>query len=124
MHRLRRVCRGNVALVGDASGSVDAITGEGLRLAFCQALALAEGLGRGDLKEYQKTHRKLSRRPTLMGHLMLLMGRNTLVQNRALRSLSLEPGLLAEFLAIHAGKAKSSAIISAGARLGWGFLAA
>ena len=28
--KLRRVCRGNVALIGDASGTVDAITGEGL----------------------------------------------------------------------------------------------
>ena len=34
MHSLKWVYRGNVALVGDASGSVDAITGEGLRLAL------------------------------------------------------------------------------------------
>ena len=39
MHSLKQVTRGNVALVGDASGGVDAITGEGLRLAFRQALA-------------------------------------------------------------------------------------
>src|ERR1700693_841579 len=41
MHRLKRVCRGNIALIGDASGSVDAITGEGLSLSFHQAVALA-----------------------------------------------------------------------------------
>ncbi len=41
---LRRVSRGAVALLGDASGSVDAITGDGMCLAFGQALALAEGL--------------------------------------------------------------------------------
>ena len=39
--KLRHVHRGNVALVGDASGSVDAITGEGLALGFRQANAMA-----------------------------------------------------------------------------------
>src|SRR5208283_5277149 len=39
MHRLKRVTRGNVALVGDASGGVDAITGEGLRQRSFTALA-------------------------------------------------------------------------------------
>ena len=124
MHRLERVCQGNVALVGDASGSVDAITGEGLRLAFCQALVLAEGLKRGDLTEYQRVHRQLLRRPTMMGRLMLLMGRNGMVRNRALKSLAGQPGLFAEFLAIHAGKANAGTIVSAGARMGWGLLAA
>ena len=41
---LRKVCRGAFALVGDASGSVDSLTGEGLGLAFQQANALAEAL--------------------------------------------------------------------------------
>ena len=37
--RLRRVFRGRTVLVGDASGSVDAITGEGLSLSFHHAVA-------------------------------------------------------------------------------------
>jgi flavin-dependent dehydrogenase len=40
--RLARVYRDTVALVGDASGSVDAITGAGLSLAFQQAEPLGE----------------------------------------------------------------------------------
>ena len=40
--RLKAVVRGNVALIGDASGSVDAITGEGLCQAFQQSEALVE----------------------------------------------------------------------------------
>ena len=41
--------RGRVLLVGDASGYVDAITGEGLRLGFDQArLAVAHAVGGGD----------------------------------------------------------------------------
>ncbi len=124
MHRLRCVTRGNVALVGDASGSVDAITGEGLRLAFCQALTLAECLKCGDLSEYHHFHRQLFRRPTMMGNLMLLMSRNPTVGDRAIKSLASTPGLFSEFLAIHIGKANTKAIFSAAARLGWGFLAA
>ncbi len=49
--KFRHVQRGNVALVGDASGSVDAITGEGLALGFRQAMALADALERGDLSQ-------------------------------------------------------------------------
>src|SRR6266436_425798 len=54
MFQLKRVCRGNVALIGDASGSVDAITGEGLSLSFKQASALADALAGNDIKGYQK----------------------------------------------------------------------
>ena len=39
--RLPRVTSGKIALVGDASSSIDAITGEGLSLAFRQAEALS-----------------------------------------------------------------------------------
>jgi len=39
--KLKRVSRRNAALIGDASGTVDAITGEGLCLAFSQAMVLA-----------------------------------------------------------------------------------
>ena len=100
MHSLKNVYKKNVALVGDASGSVDAITGEGLRLAFCQALALAEGMKRGDLREYQRVHQRLARRPSWMANLLLLLGRNAGIRQRALKSLAAKPGLFAELLAI------------------------
>ena len=54
--RLRRVFRGSTVLVGDASGSVDAITGEGLSLSFHHAVALSEALCRGRLAPYQAEH--------------------------------------------------------------------
>jgi flavin-dependent dehydrogenase len=50
--RLLRIHEGRFALVGDASGSVDAVTGEGLCLAFRQAAALAEALASGDVAAY------------------------------------------------------------------------
>jgi len=49
--RFDRVYRGNVVLAGDASGSVGAITGEGLRLSFPRASALADALETGELQE-------------------------------------------------------------------------
>ena len=50
---------GRVLLVGDASGYVDAITGEGLRLGFDQArLAVSHALGSGD---YDRAWRRTTR---------------------------------------------------------------
>ncbi len=51
--------RGRVLLVGDASGYVDAITGEGLRLGFDQA-RLAVGHALGEL-EYDRAWRRTTR---------------------------------------------------------------
>jgi len=42
--RLRRVTCANVALIGDASGSADTITGEGLASSFRETLLLSEAL--------------------------------------------------------------------------------
>lgn len=123
MQSLARVCRGNVALVGDASGSVDAITGEGLRLAFRQAFALAEAMESGDLGEYERAHRKLARRPIWMGKLMLQLGRNEGIRWRTLQMLSRNPGLFARLLAIHVGQATPGDAVLTGAQLGWQFLA-
>lgn len=63
MQKLEQVYHDRVALIGDASGSVDAITAEGLSLGFRQALALADALEADDLLKYQKAHRRLARRP-------------------------------------------------------------
>ncbi len=61
--RLRQVVRANVAVLGDASGSVDAITGEGLLSAFRQARALAAALAAGNLGRYAAAHRQIARNP-------------------------------------------------------------
>jgi menaquinone-9 beta-reductase len=98
---LPRVYRGNVALIGDASGSVDAITGEGLCLAFHQAIALAESLASGDLARYQAAHRRLARRPTLMSRLMLTMDRRTWLRKPAFRAMAFEPRIFQTLLSFH-----------------------
>ncbi len=124
MHRLKRVTRGNVALVGDASGGVDAITGEGLRLAFRQALALAVAMECNDLSSYERAHRELARRPMRMGKLMLLMGRNEGLRQRSFTALASKPQLFEDLLAMHVGRASRAQIVGTGLELGWQFLTA
>ncbi len=101
--RLKEVANSTVALVGDASGSVDAITGEGLAMSFRQATALAVALERGDLHHYSLAHRAISRLPHRMSTLLLSMDRSQLLQRHALRILAAEPPLFREFLCIHTG---------------------
>jgi menaquinone-9 beta-reductase len=122
MHSLARVWRDNVALVGDASGGVDAITGEGLRLAFQQAAALAEAMERGDLREYQRAHRRLARRPLWMGAMLQQLGRYDRLRGLALQMLSRNPDLFARLLAVHVGRATGRDVVAAGGALGWEFL--
>ncbi|HEV1995344.1 MAG TPA: NAD(P)/FAD-dependent oxidoreductase [Candidatus Acidoferrum sp.] len=122
--RLGQVYRGNIALTGDASGSVDAITGEGLCLSFHQAIALADALGKGKLESYQRAHRRLARRPNTMGRLLLLLDRYPSLRKRALRGLAEEPELFARLLAAHLGEASPKFLAAMSLRLGWQFLTA
>jgi menaquinone-9 beta-reductase len=124
MHSLRRVSKANVALVGDASGGVDAITGEGMRLTFQQAAAVAEAIATGDLRGYEKAHRRMLIRPLWMGKLILQLGRSAPLRRRVLRVFAETPELFAQLLSIHVGRATAGRVLSTGAQLGWEFLAA
>ena len=109
--RLARVYHKHVVLVGDASGSVDAITGEGLRLGFEQGMALAEALDIGDLRAYASAHRRLARRPAFMAALMLSLDRSAWLRRRVLQALSDDPGIFAAQLAMHVGGVSSADFI-------------
>jgi flavin-dependent dehydrogenase len=124
MAKLKRVYRGNVALIGDASGGVDAITAEGLSLSFRQARALANAVELGDLRHYQEAHQRLSRRPRQVGNLMLLLGRHAGLRNRTMRSLERAPQLFERLLAYQMGETRPLELATAGAIFGWKFLAA
>jgi flavin-dependent dehydrogenase len=120
--RLKSVFRGRVALVGDASGSVDAITGEGLCLLFQQAVALARALEAGDLSLYQAEHRRIGKRPELMGNLMLLLDRRGRLRRRAMRAFEGHPRLFAGMLAMHVGEISPFDSLTNGLALGWRML--
>jgi menaquinone-9 beta-reductase len=119
-HRLRRVSRGNVVLVGDASGTVDAITGEGLHLAFAQALALADALTAGRLDGYAAAHRQIRRLPAFMAKLMLTLGEAPGLRRRAIRALSQRPDIFEDLLALHVGAVNPLRFAALSAALGAG----
>lgn len=116
---LKNVYRGNLALLGDASGSVDAITGEGLRMGFQQAFALADAIAAGNLALYQQAHRALQYRPMMMGRLMLLLAARPALRKRVVASFARKPELFATFLAFHIGRANAADLVATGAELGW-----
>jgi len=121
--RLRRIYRGRTALIGDASGSVDAITGEGMGLAFRQAPALADALVADNLDQYQAAHRRLSRRPAFMAQLMLTLDRFPRLRPRALRAFASEPEIFESLLAMHVGELSGSDFLFRGMLpLGWQML--
>lgn len=108
--------------MGDASGSVDAITGEGLCLLFQHAEALGGALESGDLRGYAAEHRRIGRRPEFMADLMLLMNRREGLRRRAIRAMSGAPRLLEGMLAMHAGESSLPAFLTNGLQLGWRML--
>jgi 2-polyprenyl-6-methoxyphenol hydroxylase-like FAD-dependent oxidoreductase len=106
--RLRKVVRGNVALVGDASGSADAITGEGLAMGFRQAILLADALhlsmGNEGLLLYQSRHASMMRLPQAMARILLLMDRWPPLRDRALRTFASDPAVFQTLLNVHIGE--------------------
>jgi flavin-dependent dehydrogenase len=102
--KLRRVTVGNVALVGDASGSADAVTGEGIGLSFRQALLLAEAMAVENLHIYEAGHPLIQRMPHLMSRVMLRMDAWPWTRERAMSALSGQPQLFSHLLALHLGE--------------------
>lgn len=102
--RLRQIHREHVALIGDASGSVDAITGEGICLAIKQAEALAEALVAQDFRIYTRRHAAILRRPRVMAAVLSAMSKHTRLRSRVLRGLGRDPGFFEKILAFHLGE--------------------
>ena len=112
--KLRSVYTGSVALIGDASGSVDAITGEGLCLAFHQALALADAMDRGDLAAYAVEHARIARKPGFMAALMLAFDERPVLRDRVFRALSARPAIFEDMLGMHVGDLSARVLVSNG----------
>jgi flavin-dependent dehydrogenase len=117
------VVRGRVALVGDAGGYVDAITGEGISVGLRQAIALADAVAAGDLARYRAAHRQIVRVPNAIVRLTLALERRGAVRRRVLAALARDPRLFERLLGIHAGLAAARSLGVGGAlRLGAAWL--
>jgi menaquinone-9 beta-reductase len=110
--KLHRVTRGPVALIGDASGSVDALTGAGLSMALRQALVLGDALAHGDLAPYQAAHRRITRPPWMMARLILMMDGHIALRRTVLWTLAARPRLFSRLLTAHAGALLAAIVLS------------
>ncbi len=122
--RARAVVRGNVALVGDSGCTVDAVTGQGLNLAFQQAIHLAEALAARDLAQYEYEHRRIIRTAVRMTRLFLWMNSSAALRRKALRLFAAHHDLFAKMIAVHTGDStpdalEASAILNLGWRVLW-----
>lgn len=63
---------GRAVLVGDASGYVDALTGEGVSLGLQHAQAAVTAIAGGDVAAYEQQWRRIGRMPALLTHGLLL----------------------------------------------------
>jgi len=106
----RGVAHRNIALVGDASFTVDGITGQGLSLAFQQALSLGDALATENLGAYQLAHRQIMREPARMARLLLLLDRQTWLRRKALRVFAENPKLFTRMISSHANHPKPEPI--------------
>jgi flavin-dependent dehydrogenase len=98
--RCRRVVSKNLVLVGDAAGYLDAITGEGLALAFHQAEAVVQAMVDGCLADYESAHRRIVRYPMAVTRLLLSVERRPRLRRRVMASLAGDPSLMSRFLAL------------------------
>jgi 2-polyprenyl-6-methoxyphenol hydroxylase-like FAD-dependent oxidoreductase len=96
------VVKGNVVLLGDASCSIDGIAGQGLNLAFREAIHLGEALARENLASYAIAHSEITETARRMTRLLLLMARYPWVRRKALRALAAKPELFSKMISIHA----------------------
>ena len=123
--RVRGVHRANLALVGDAAGYLDAITGEGLAVAFHQSAALIAVLRQGSFAGYAAASRRIHRLPDAMTSLMLSLERRPWLRARAVRALAAEPALFSLLLGIHGRLLPARSLGFDGAlRLAWRLVAA
>lgn len=110
-----------VGLVGDASGYLDAITGEGISLALAQVQALCDSIGPWMLcndrvptaRELQGYSRRISgmvRQHRLITRLVLFLSRNPRLAERAIKGLGRQPQLFRWLLSANMGAVSAASI--------------
>lgn len=101
--RVRAVLAPGVALVGDAAGYLDALSGEGLALGFRCAVALVERFATGELWRYPGDHARLCATHRAVTSMMLEIGRRPGLRRATIRQLGARPALFSDLLGLAAG---------------------
>jgi flavin-dependent dehydrogenase len=103
---VRRRYASGVALVGDAAGYLDPLTGEGITLGLQTATALVETWARGaSLAEYERAYRALSANYYRMTSLLLVVAPRRVVRRRVIASLARHPDVFDRLLEVNDGRA-------------------
>ena len=110
------VTRDNITLVGDASGSLDPITGEGISVAFAQARALIHCLAQEGLEEYAAAHRRIARVPRLLTSLLLVAEHHPWLRRTVIRTLASHPSIFSTLVDLAASGRTAAMIPSVKAR--------
>lgn len=117
LHRLaRRRTADGVILIGDAGGYLDACTGEGISLAFAQALALEQQIvpwlrqGRGTLPRrqlagFETASRRITRPYIQATRVLLFLGRHPAVMDRFIATVHHRPEVLQRLFSAQMGQA-------------------
>ena len=93
---------GRVALVGDAAGYLDALTGEGITLGLRSSAALVQVLAQqAPLSHYEKAYRRLSADYYRSTHLLLAVARRPWLRRLMIAGLAQVPGVFGRLLAWH-----------------------
>ena len=99
------VHRGNVVLVGDAAGYLDALTGEGMALGLRSARALIASLSSGGgFLEYEARYRKLRLRYDFMTELALVLTQHPSLRRFVIAFLASCPRLFSKLVAVSCGE--------------------
>lgn len=91
--RVHRRVAGRVALVGDAAGYVDALTGEGLGIAFACAEALVRRLGVDRLAAYERDYRLITWRFQLLTEALVWAAGRPALRSRIAPTAAQHPAL-------------------------------
>jgi len=122
---VRRRFAPGVALVGDAAGYLDPLTGEGIALGLLTAGALVDTVAASrPLAEYERAYRRLSRNYYRLTRLLLAIAPRRGLRRRMIASLARHPDLFTHLLEVSDGRATLRGLGAGGAaRLLGGLLA-
>ncbi len=116
--RVNPIARGRVLLVGDASGYLDAVTGEGLSLAFASAAALVEATAGEDASAYPRAWSRIRRQHIALTRLLLWVAEHPSLRRRVIRALGHSPDAFRAFLALNTGAWGWARALPAAGKLG------
>jgi flavin-dependent dehydrogenase len=103
--RARGCQRGRVALVGDAAGALDPLTGEGITVGLLSARSLVAAIASGHgLRAYARRRRRLLAVPRALAGLLLFAADRPRVRHGFVRVVARHPALFDRLVALNAGE--------------------